>query len=56
MTVSRPYSLPKTVEEALGECVRLIGRQFTRSAVAALLNLHKAGQLVREDEALARSA
>ena len=56
MTVSRPYSLPKTVEEALGECVRLTGRQFTGGAVAALLNLHAAGQLVREDEALARSA
>jgi diguanylate cyclase (GGDEF)-like protein len=45
MTISRPYSSPKTVDEALQECVELIGRQFTQGAVSALLELHAAGEL-----------
>jgi diguanylate cyclase (GGDEF)-like protein len=57
MTVSRPYSLPKSVEQALAECVSLIGRQFTEGAVNALLALHAAGELGPDHPALiARSA
>jgi diguanylate cyclase (GGDEF)-like protein len=46
MTVSRPYSVPKTPKVALEECVSLIGRQFTRGAVEALLELHARRELV----------
>jgi diguanylate cyclase (GGDEF)-like protein len=46
MTVSRPYSTPKTTEEALAESVALIGLQFTRAAVDALAVLHAGGDLV----------
>jgi len=45
MTVSRAYSRPKTVPEALAECIGLVGKQFTATAVDALLALHAAGQL-----------
>jgi putative nucleotidyltransferase with HDIG domain len=45
MTISRPYSLPKTVDEALAECNSLIGVQFTEAAVAALMQLYLAGEL-----------
>jgi diguanylate cyclase (GGDEF)-like protein/putative nucleotidyltransferase with HDIG domain len=41
MTVSRPYSVPKTPREALAECVRLVGRQFTKAAVDALIEVHR---------------
>ncbi len=51
MTISRPYSVPKTVEQALPECELLIGRQFTRPAVAALLKLHASGELLPVDPA-----
>src|SRR5205085_872768 len=37
MTISRPYSSPKEVHEALEECRDLVGEQFTATAVAALL-------------------
>jgi diguanylate cyclase (GGDEF)-like protein/putative nucleotidyltransferase with HDIG domain len=49
MTISRPYSLPKTVDQALGECFSLIGLQFTQTAVAALMELHSRGELAGED-------
>jgi HD-GYP domain-containing protein (c-di-GMP phosphodiesterase class II) len=45
MTLSRPYSMPKTVNDAIGECVRLVGKQFSERAVDALLQLHAAGEL-----------
>jgi HD-GYP domain-containing protein (c-di-GMP phosphodiesterase class II) len=51
MTISRPYSLPKTVDEALGECFSLIGMQFTQTAVAALMELHARGELERAEPA-----
>ena len=41
MTIGRPYSVPKTVQQALGECESLIVRQFTRRAVGALMQLHE---------------
>jgi diguanylate cyclase (GGDEF)-like protein len=45
MTSGRPYSPPKTVDEALDECARLVGTQFTREAVGALMKLHAGGEL-----------
>jgi HD-GYP domain-containing protein (c-di-GMP phosphodiesterase class II) len=45
MTVSRPYSAPKTPTEALGECEALVGKQFARFAVDALLRLAVEGRL-----------
>jgi diguanylate cyclase (GGDEF)-like protein/putative nucleotidyltransferase with HDIG domain len=45
MTVSRSYSLPKPVDEALAECSSLVGAQFTAGAVVALRRLHAAGEL-----------
>jgi diguanylate cyclase (GGDEF)-like protein len=47
MTVSRPYSVPKGVEEALQECRSLVDRQFTAEAVQALCTLHREGRLRR---------
>jgi putative nucleotidyltransferase with HDIG domain len=48
MTVSRPYSMPKGVGEALEECRQLVGEQFTEEAVRALLELHAGGELELE--------
>jgi diguanylate cyclase (GGDEF)-like protein len=45
MTISRPYSLPKSVEVALAECIELVGSQFTEKAVTALRALHSNGEL-----------
>ena len=45
MTSGRPYSKPKRVDEAVAECMQLVGGQFTRSAVGALLKLHADGEL-----------
>ena len=45
LTVSRPYSLPKSTDDALRECIGLAGIQFSASAVAALRALHDAGDL-----------
>ncbi len=45
MTVSRPYSGPKTSADALAECIDLVGRQFTEAAVGALIKLHASGEL-----------
>ncbi|HEX2017142.1 MAG TPA: diguanylate cyclase [Solirubrobacteraceae bacterium] len=47
MTISRPYSVPKGVQAALEECRDLVGRQFTATAVRALLALHDRGSLTR---------
>ncbi len=52
MTVSRPYSLPKSVRDALAECRELIGLQFTQAAVAALEELHDRGELEAPEELL----
>ncbi len=43
MTCGRPYCDPKSVEDALSECARLAGDQFTREAVGALMKLHATG-------------
>ena len=45
MTSGRPYAPAKPVDAALDECARLIGRQFSRSAVGALMKLHASGDL-----------
>jgi diguanylate cyclase (GGDEF)-like protein/putative nucleotidyltransferase with HDIG domain len=45
MTLSRPYSAPKLPDEAVAECTRLVGVQFTAAAVAALARLHADGEL-----------
>jgi diguanylate cyclase (GGDEF)-like protein/putative nucleotidyltransferase with HDIG domain len=45
MTVSRPYSIPKSPRSALAECIELTGIQFTATAVAALKALHDIGDL-----------
>jgi diguanylate cyclase (GGDEF)-like protein len=45
MTSGRPYSRPKSVDDAIGECARMVGTQFTKSAVGALLKLHASGDL-----------
>jgi diguanylate cyclase (GGDEF)-like protein/putative nucleotidyltransferase with HDIG domain len=45
MTISRPYSRPKAIEEAIEECCRLSGIQFMPVAVAALIQLHDEGEL-----------
>jgi diguanylate cyclase (GGDEF)-like protein len=49
MTISRPYSSPKTVEDALNECVELVGAQFLQPAVTALIELYSGGELGNED-------
>ncbi len=46
MTVSRPYSYPKSSTEALAECMALVDQQFTGAAVNALVRLHASGELV----------
>ncbi len=46
MTVSRPYSCPKSSDDALAECLALVDQQFTRAAVKALAMLHASGELV----------
>jgi diguanylate cyclase (GGDEF)-like protein len=45
MTLSRPYSAPRSVAEALRECRELVGRQFCEPAVIALEMLAAAGAL-----------
>jgi len=55
MTISRPYSVPKGVGEALQECRDLVGQQFTVDAVGALMALHGSGSLVRLTSAAARA-
>jgi diguanylate cyclase (GGDEF)-like protein len=48
MTVSRPYSVPKGVEETLQECRALVERQFTAEAVQALSSLYRQGALASD--------
>jgi HD-GYP domain-containing protein (c-di-GMP phosphodiesterase class II) len=48
MTVSRPYSLQKTVAASLEECLALVGLQFSAAAVGALLALYDSGALTGE--------
>ena len=45
MTLSRPYSAPRTLDDALRECRSLVGRQFSEEAVVALEALAAAGGL-----------
>jgi HD-GYP domain-containing protein (c-di-GMP phosphodiesterase class II) len=45
MTAGRPYSVPKSAEDALAECVSLAGVQFSPRAVQALVKLHRRGQV-----------
>ncbi|HEV3128164.1 MAG TPA: diguanylate cyclase [Solirubrobacteraceae bacterium] len=45
MTGGRPYSEPKNTDSALSECAELAGRQFTRTAIGALMKLHAIGDL-----------
>ncbi len=45
MTAGRPYSMPKTAENALAECVNLAGVQFAPRAIQALVKLHRRGQV-----------
>jgi HD-GYP domain-containing protein (c-di-GMP phosphodiesterase class II) len=56
MTVSRPYSVPKSPEEALAECRDLAGSQFMPAAIEALLVLHEIGSLHRLTLGVAASA
>ena len=42
MTTARPYSTAKPVADAVAECRRLVGRQFTAEAVDALEALQRA--------------
>jgi diguanylate cyclase (GGDEF)-like protein len=51
MTVSRPYSRQKSVEESLEECLALVGRQFSEAAVSALVALYDSGALTDETPA-----
>jgi diguanylate cyclase (GGDEF)-like protein len=48
MCAGRPYSPRRSVDEALAECRRLAGHQFTEEAVRALLALHESGALTEE--------
>lgn len=45
MRTGRPYQPAKSPDAALAECSALIGTQFTRSAVGALMQLHALGDL-----------
>jgi diguanylate cyclase (GGDEF)-like protein len=56
MTSGRPYSQPKSVDDAVAECARLISRQFTNAAVGALLKLHARGELDPTIQGSRRSA
>jgi diguanylate cyclase (GGDEF)-like protein len=47
MTLSRPYSSPKAPQVAFEECMRLVDRQFTAPAVAALAELYARGGLAQ---------
>jgi len=46
MTSGRDWGAAKSVPAALRECAELVGRQFTRAAVAALIRLHEEGDLL----------
>ena len=51
MTVSRPYSRPLPLAEAVAECERLVGAQFTLESATALGTLHRMGALEQWDVA-----
>jgi diguanylate cyclase (GGDEF)-like protein len=51
MTLSRPYSAPRSVPDALRECRDLVGRQFCEEAVVALETLAATGALDAAREA-----
>jgi diguanylate cyclase (GGDEF)-like protein len=55
MTLSRPYSAPRSVPDALAECRELVGRQFCEEAVAALEALAESGALGSAADPLRRS-
>ena len=55
MTLSRPYSAPRSVPDALAECRELVGRQFCEEAVAALETLAESGALGSAADPLRRS-
>ncbi len=52
MRTGRPYRPGKRPDAALAECARLMGTQFTREAVGALMQLHSTGELDDEAERL----
>jgi diguanylate cyclase (GGDEF)-like protein/putative nucleotidyltransferase with HDIG domain len=52
MRTGRRYRPAKTPDAALAECARLIGSQFTRKAVGALMQLHAVGDLDDDSERL----
>lgn len=45
MVAGRPYTSRKSVPEAYAECLELVARQFSETAVAALVELHDQGLL-----------
>ena len=45
MRTGRPYRPAKGPDAALAECAEMIGTQFTRTAVGALMQLHATGEL-----------
>jgi HD-GYP domain-containing protein (c-di-GMP phosphodiesterase class II) len=47
MTSERPYHEPLGTEEALAECRRCVGGQFSREVVDALEGLVRAGSVAR---------
>jgi HD-GYP domain-containing protein (c-di-GMP phosphodiesterase class II) len=53
MTLSRPYSAPRSPEEAIAECKLHVGTQFTAAAVAALVRLRNAGELAPDGKVAA---
>src|SRR5205085_4456442 len=56
MTVSRPFGTPKAPDEALAECLSLVGRQFTKTAVGALVQLHSGGELTGQRQLVSASS
>jgi diguanylate cyclase (GGDEF)-like protein len=52
MRSGRHHRPPKSSDVALAECAELIGKQFTRSAVAALMQLQLTGELDDEGDRL----
>jgi HD-GYP domain-containing protein (c-di-GMP phosphodiesterase class II) len=52
MRTGRPYRPAKGPDAALAECSALIGTQFTKAAVGALMQLHALGDLDDDGERL----
>ena len=55
MTLSRPYSAPRSVEGALRECRSLVGKQFSAEAVEALEQLAASGAFALRPAAASRA-